>query len=696
MTRRFALAAWLFLGIGILLGARWSYTELGWGGYWAWDAVENAALMPWLAATAFIHSIMIQEKRGMLKVWNVSLILGSGTLAILGTFLVRSGILDSIHAFGASTLGIPFVLLIAAMVIGSIGLVVRRRAQLRSDAQLDSLLSREAVFLFQNLVLVAMVFVIFWVTFFPLISEAVTGTKVSVGPPAFRPFIVPLALILVLLSGIGPIIAWRRVTVANLRRNFTFPALAGVVALVALALSTERRLAPVRADHVRARRVRGRDGRPGAVARDERAPGDDARSAAGRVRPADPAQPAPLRRLHRPRRARRAAHRRRRRRRRSSTRRTSTCGRARARNVDGYTVTYATCRPTSPTRRAAKISFGAVLDVSKNGHHVTTLKTTRRLLPGADRSDRRPDLRGVQRRSRTATSACAPGSRATSGRSSTRTCSRCSAEINQGDQVFAKLMTSLTPAQARQPQNLSVHPRRARAGDRRTHLAVRQPSVAGQLPADRLAARDLDLARRDHHRVRRPDRAVAGAGARAAAEPGVAGTHGAPPALPRCPRASRRSPTRGESVVEFVIVLVVLAVVVFVVTAPLRARPRRPGDSRRARRRPSGRLAELEAAREAKYREIRDAELDHRTGKLSDADFEALDRTLRAEAIEILHRIDRAGGDAPSASANGEAAEDARRSALRTELGPGSRDRYHRRAMTTILDIVQVVPVPSS
>ena len=121
VTRRFALAAWLFLGIGILLGARWSYTELGWGGYWAWDPVENAALMPWLCVTAFIHSIMIQEKRGMLKVWNVSLILGSGTLAILGTFLVRSGILDSIHAFGASTLGVPFVVLIAAMVAARSG-----------------------------------------------------------------------------------------------------------------------------------------------------------------------------------------------------------------------------------------------------------------------------------------------------------------------------------------------------------------------------------------------------------------------------------------------------------------------------------------------------------------------------------------------------------------------------------------------
>src|SRR6202011_5520839 len=127
-TRRFALGAWLFLGIGILLGARWSYTELGWGGYWAWDPVENAALMPWLCTTAFIHSIMIQEKRGMLKVWNASLILSGGVLAILGTFLVRSGILESIHAFGASTLGVPFVLLIAVMVIVSVGMVVWRRA----------------------------------------------------------------------------------------------------------------------------------------------------------------------------------------------------------------------------------------------------------------------------------------------------------------------------------------------------------------------------------------------------------------------------------------------------------------------------------------------------------------------------------------------------------------------------------------
>src|ERR1700750_663754 len=219
-TRRFALAAWFFLGIGILLGARWSYSELGWGGYWAWDPVENASLLPWLTGTAFIHSLMIQEKRGMLKIWNASLILATGTLAILGTFLVRSGILDSIHAFGASTLGVPFVSLIGLMIAGSVYLVVTRRDALRSEHRLDSLLSREAVFVANNLVLVGLAFVVFWGTFFPLISEAVTGTKAAVGPPWFNRYTVPLALILVLLSGIGPVIAWRRATLANARRNF--------------------------------------------------------------------------------------------------------------------------------------------------------------------------------------------------------------------------------------------------------------------------------------------------------------------------------------------------------------------------------------------------------------------------------------------------------------------------------------------
>jgi cytochrome c-type biogenesis protein CcmF len=233
-TRPFALAAWLCLGIGVVLGARWSYSELGWGGYWAWDGVENAALMPWLTGTAFLHSVMIQERRGMLKVWNVSLVLATGILAVLGTFLVRSGILESIHAFGASTLGVPFLVLIVALVAGSIALVATRAADLRSEHRLDSLLSREAVFLLNNLVLVALCFVIFWGTFFPLISEAITGKQASVGPPWFGRYVVPLALVLVLLSGLGPVMAWRRATAANLRRVLMVPAGAAALTLVAL------------------------------------------------------------------------------------------------------------------------------------------------------------------------------------------------------------------------------------------------------------------------------------------------------------------------------------------------------------------------------------------------------------------------------------------------------------------------------
>ncbi len=235
-VRRFAFAAWLLLGVGILLGARWSYAELGWGGYWGWDAVENASLMPWLTGTAFLHSLMIQEKRGMLKVWNVSLVLATGTLAIMGTFLVRSGVLNSIHAFGGATLGVPFVVLIGALLAGSIYLVVTRRDMLRSEHRLDSLLSRESIFLANNLVLVALCFVIFWGTYFPLISEALTGQEASVGPPWFDRYTVPLALMLVLLSGIGPVIAWRRATLANARRNFLAPLLTALTAFVALLL----------------------------------------------------------------------------------------------------------------------------------------------------------------------------------------------------------------------------------------------------------------------------------------------------------------------------------------------------------------------------------------------------------------------------------------------------------------------------
>ena len=232
-TRRFALGAWLFLGIGILLGARWSYAELGWGGYWAWDPVENASLLPWLTGTAFIHSIMIQEKRGMLKVWNVGLVLVTGILAILGTFLVRSGILDSIHAFGASTLGIPFVILIVALIALAIGLVSWRSGLLKTEHRIDSLLSREAAFLFNNLLFVGLAFVVFFGTFYPLITEAL-GDRRNVGPPWFNRVSVPLAIGLVGLAGIAPLISWRRVTVANLRRNVAGPLTFGVLVTIAL------------------------------------------------------------------------------------------------------------------------------------------------------------------------------------------------------------------------------------------------------------------------------------------------------------------------------------------------------------------------------------------------------------------------------------------------------------------------------
>src|SRR4051795_3523154 len=237
-TRRYTLLAWTLLGGGIMLGALWSFSELGWGGYWAWDPVENASLMPWLIGTAFLHSGMVQERRGMLKVWNVSLVMGAFILALVGTFLVRSGILESIHAFGASTLGIPFVAFIALMTLASVALVVSRRASLRSEHKLDSLLSREAIFLLNNLVLVGLCFVIFWGTFSPLISEAATGTKASVGPPWFNRYTVPLALVLVVLTAVGPMLAWKRTTPKRMLRVLRVPLALTALALAALVAAT--------------------------------------------------------------------------------------------------------------------------------------------------------------------------------------------------------------------------------------------------------------------------------------------------------------------------------------------------------------------------------------------------------------------------------------------------------------------------
>jgi cytochrome c-type biogenesis protein CcmF len=238
-TRRFALIAWAFLGLGLLLGARWSYTELGWGGYWAWDPVENAALMPWLLGTAFLHSIMVQEKRGMLKVWNASLVVGTFSMALLGTFLVRSGVLQSIHAFGDNTVG-PYILgLIGVVLVGSTALIVSRLDDLRSPKRIDSLASREAVFLVNNLLLVGMTAVIFWGTFFPLISELFTGEKASLAAPWFDRYTTPLAILLVVFTGIGPLLAWRRVSWESARRVFRIPLAVAAVVTLALVVFTD-------------------------------------------------------------------------------------------------------------------------------------------------------------------------------------------------------------------------------------------------------------------------------------------------------------------------------------------------------------------------------------------------------------------------------------------------------------------------
>jgi cytochrome c-type biogenesis protein CcmF len=238
-TRNFALVAWTFLGIGLLLGSRWSYEELGWGGYWGWDPVENAALMPWLVGTAFLHSVMVQEKRGMLKVWNVSLISGTFCLCLLGTFLVRSGILQSIHAFGASTVGGPLLALIACVAIGATILIVTRLDQLRPERRIEAALSREAVFLINNLLLVGLAAVIFWGTFFPLISEFFTGEKHSLAAPWFDRYTTPLGVGLVLFTGIGPLLAWGRLSSSAARRLLLWPGLAALFTVLILLVASD-------------------------------------------------------------------------------------------------------------------------------------------------------------------------------------------------------------------------------------------------------------------------------------------------------------------------------------------------------------------------------------------------------------------------------------------------------------------------
>ncbi len=565
--RRFAFAAWLFLGIGIMLGALWSYSELGWGGYWGWDAVENASLMPWLTCTAFLHSLMIQEKRGMLKVWNVSLVLATGTLSIMGTFLVRSGLLDSIHAFGGHTLGVPFVILIGILIASSIYLVVSRRELLRSQNRLDSLLSRESIFLANNLVLVGLCFVIFWGTYFPLISAAVTGQEASVGPPWFDRYTVPLALVLVLLSGVGPVIAWRRATLANARRNFLVPVICALLTLVALLLVGAPTFVPkplATAMFCCAAFVFGSVGQ------------EFVRGA--RVRRAIAGEPAPLALLALVRRNRRryggyvvhigiavlfvgiAAS--------SSFQHASELSMSpgQSTRVGSYRVRYvrptATITPKYDTAHTGStLNLGAVLDVTKNGHHVATL-------------DPSEGFYASQEPSQGTVGALIGG----------QPVSHVAMDLRLTRNVWTAIDPNIeTPALQRI----------VKAGN-------------STLPPDEAIIAIAYLARA---------------------------------------YLAHPPPAQFNLIVSPMVLWIWIGGLIAVGGALIALWPAGARESYSLRRRASIRSrthagSRLEAARESKYREILDLELDYRTGKLSDEDYRATDAALRVEALEILDELD--------------------------------------------------------
>ena len=244
-TRRWTIIAWFFLSLGVTLGAQWAYVELGWGGYWGWDPVENASLMPWLLATAYLHSVMIEEKKQMLRVWNMLLIIGTFSLCIFGTFLTRSGIVSSVHSFTTSNLGPMFAAFLGLVMVVSLALVAWRIPLLRSENKLEAVLSRESAFLFNNLVLVVACFAVLWGTMFPVLTEALQGIKVTVGPPFFNRVNVPILLALLVLTGVGPLIAWRRASWTSLKRAFVMPVTVTSITALTLVASGIRQLSAI-------------------------------------------------------------------------------------------------------------------------------------------------------------------------------------------------------------------------------------------------------------------------------------------------------------------------------------------------------------------------------------------------------------------------------------------------------------------
>ncbi len=576
-TRRFALIAWAFLGFGLLLGARWSYTELGWGGYWAWDPVENAALMPWLLGTAFLHSIMVQEKRGMLKVWNACLIVGTFSMALLGTFLVRSGVLQSIHAFGDSTVG-PYILgLIAVVLIGSAALIVSRLDDLRSAKRIDSLISREAIFLVNNLLLVSLCAVIFWGTFFPLISELFTGQKASLAAPWFDRYTTPLAILLVLFTGVGPLLAWRRVSWASAKRVFLAPLAVSAAATVVLALFTDAAQKPWALalfafaafaltgigqefwNGAAARRRLSGGSMAGAlialVARNRRRYGGYVVHVGVGVLLIGIAASSSF-----------------------QTNRDVSLRPGQSTVVDGREITYV--RPTVDVTREY-LQFGSVLRVEQGGKRVATLHPSRRYF--------RPT--GQE----TGTIGSFFAGEATS-------------EVGLKAGVGSDLWTAVQP-------DIGAVQRRVRAADRGFRACV--GGAPGTPPQCKALATTMRVA-------------AANPSLRAAALSQISQIQTATAARIARSYLSDDSAATFKIIVDPLVSWMWIGGLIALTGALIALWPAR------GRRRGALVRTEADALKEAKYREIRDAELDHAAGKLSDEDFALLDAELRREAVEIL------------------------------------------------------------
>ncbi len=585
-TRKFALVAWAFLGIGLLLGARWSYTELGWGGYWAWDPVENAALMPWLLATAFLHSIMVQEKRGMLKVWNACLIVATFSMALLGTFLVRSGVLQSIHAFGDNTVG-PYILgLIAVVVLGSTALIVSRLDDLKSPKRIDSLVSREAVFLVNNLLLVAMTLVIAWGTFFPLISELFTGSKASLAAPWFDHYTTPLAILLVLFTGVGPLLAWRRVSWASARRVFRVPLIVAAVTLVALLLFSDAAnkpwalalfvfaafaLAGVAQEFWNGAMARKRiaggsfwGSLAAVVARNRRRYGGYIVHAGVAVVLIGIAASSSF-----------------------QTNRDVDLKPGESTVLDGFTVTYVKPEVSVDSE---KFTFAQLIRVKRDGQLVATLHPSRRFF--------RP----------TGTSASGPG-----------------------------LISSYFDGEA--TSEVGLH-----AGFDQDFWIAPNPDISGVQKRARLADKAFAQCVRGAPGTPPQCAALRAMMLNARANPATA-----PAALQTIGKLQAQSAENiardyaGEALpVTFKVIVNPLVTWMWIGGIIAAAGALVALWPTRGRRRGALVRTEMDALKEAKYREIRDAELDHAAGKLSDEDFAILDAELRREAVEILDETEAA------------------------------------------------------